>query len=99
MNGTTATVKVRVELFGTPRIHAGATAVELAVPYPANRTRLVATLADRCPALLGHGLKEDLTDLEDGYVFNLNGLAFVGEGDFSLANGDSLLLLSSQAGG
>ena len=99
MNGTTATVSVKVELFGIPRIHAGKTAVELAVPYPANRGSLVVALANRCPALLGHGLKEDLTDLQDGYVFNLNGLAFLGEGDFTLANGDSLLLLSSQAGG
>ncbi len=99
MNGTTATVRVCVELFGTPRIHAGATAVELAVPHPANRGNLVAALAEQCPTLLGHGLKEDLTDLEDGYVFNLNGLAFVGNGDFTLADGDFLLLLSSQAGG
>ncbi len=99
MNGTAATVNVKVELFGTPRIHSGRTAVELAVPHPANRGKLVAALAEQCPALLGHGLKEDLTDLEDGYVFNLNGLNFLGDGDFSLANGDSLLLISSQAGG
>lgn len=99
MKGTTAKVRVKVELFGTPRIHAGTTAVELAVPHPANRAKLVAALAEQCPALLGHGLKEDLTDLEDGYVLNLNGLAFVGEGDFTLADGDSLLLLSGQAGG
>ncbi len=99
MNGTAATVRVKVELFGTPRIHSGTAAVELAVPYPANRGKLVAALAKQCPALLGHGLKEDLTDLEDGYVFNLNGLAFLGEADFTLANGDSLLLISSQAGG
>ena len=99
MSGTATTVRVKVELFGSPRIHAGTTAVELAVPYPANRGSLVAALAEQCPALLGHGLKEDLTDLEDGYVFNLNGLAFLGKGDFTLSDGDSLLLLSSQAGG
>lgn len=99
MNGLTAAVNVKVELFGTPRIHTGTTAVEVAVPHPTNRGSLVAALAEQCPALVGHGLKEDLTGLEDGYVFNLNGLAFVGEGDFTLAEGDSLLLLSSQAGG
>ena len=99
MNGAATTVRVKVELFGTPRLRSGRTAVELAVPYPANRGSLVAALSEQCPALLGHGLKEDLTDLEDGYVFNLNGLAFLGEADFTLANGDSLLLLSSQAGG
>ena len=99
MNGAMAMVRIKVELFGTPRIHCGTTAVELSVPYPANRNSLVATLAEQCPALLGHGLKEDLTGLDDGYVFNLNGLAFLGEADFTLADGDSLLLLSSQAGG
>ena len=97
--GGTATVRVKVELFGTPRIHCGTTAVELAVPYPANRSSVVATLADQCPSLVGHGLKEDLTDLDDGYIFNLNGLTFLGDDDFTLADGDSLLLISSQAGG
>ena len=99
MNGTTATVKVKVELFGTPRLHCGRTAVELAVTHPANREKLVAVLAEQCPSLVGHGLKADLTDLEDGYVFNRNGLAFLGDSDFILDDGDSLLLISSQAGG
>jgi len=99
MNGVTAIVRVKVELFGTPRIHCGTTAVELSVPYPANRNSLVAALAEHCPSLVGSGLKEDLTGLDDGYVFNLNGLAFLGDADFILADGDSLLLLSSQAGG
>ena len=99
MNETTATVRVKVELFGTPRLHCGRTVVELAVPHPANREKLVAVLAEQCPSLVGHGLKADLTDLEDGYVFNRNGLAFLGDGDFMLEDGDSLLLISSQAGG
>ena len=99
MNGGKPTVRVKVELFGTPRIHCETKEVDLAVPYPANRSNLVATLADQCPSLVGHGLKDDLTGLDDGYVFNLNGLAFLGGDDFALADGDSLLLLSSQAGG
>ena len=99
MNGTTASVRVRVELFGTPRIQAGTGEVELAVPYPANRRNLVSALAGKFPTLVSHCLKEDLTDLDDGYVFNLNGLAFLGDEDFTLDDGDSLLLFSSQAGG
>ena len=99
MNGVTAVVRVKVELFGTPRIHCGTTAVELSVSCPANRNSLVAALAEQCPPLVGQGLKEDLTGLDDGYVFNLNGLTFLGEADFILADGDSLLLMSSQAGG
>ena len=99
MSGGTTTVMVKVELFGTPRIHCGRKAVVLAVPHPADRSSLLAALADQCPSLVGHGLKDDLTDLDDGYVFNLNGLSFLGGDDFTLADGDSLLLLSSQAGG
>ena len=99
MSRAAITVGVKVELFGTPRIHCGITAVELAVPYPPNRSSLVAALAEQCPSLVGHGLKADLSDLDDGYVFNLNGLVFLGEADFTLADGDSLLLISSQAGG
>ena len=49
MNGTTATVRVKVELFGTPRIQAGTGEVELAVPYPANRRNLVSALAEEVP--------------------------------------------------
>ncbi|MYC29576.1 MAG: MoaD/ThiS family protein [Chloroflexi bacterium] len=93
------TVSVRVELFGTPRIHSGTNVVDLAVPCPPSRGGVVAALAGKCPALVGHGLKTDLTDLEEGYVFNLNGLAFLGEADFFIKEGDSLLLISSQAGG
>ena len=99
MTVSTATVTVRVELFGTPRIRTGRRQVELSIPQPANRGRLIAALVQECPALVGHGLKEDLTGLEDGFAFNLNGLTFPGESDFILAQGDSVLLISSQAGG
>jgi molybdopterin converting factor small subunit len=99
MNRVEATVRVKVELFGSSRIHCGRAVVELVVPPPANRGKLLSVLAEQCPALVGHGLKEDRSGPEDGYVFNLNGLAFLGEGDFILADGDSLLLLSGQAGG
>jgi hypothetical protein len=48
---------------------------------------------------VGRVLREDLTGLQDGYVFNHNGVAFLRDGVFSLQAGDSLLLLSNQAGG
>ncbi|MCY4366059.1 MAG: MoaD/ThiS family protein [Chloroflexi bacterium] len=99
MTGASATVSVTVELFGSPRILGGAKAFDLAVPAPVSRENLIAALADRCPALVGHGLRDDLTDLEEGYVFNRNGLAFLGDGEFAVEDGDSLLLISSQAGG
>ena len=92
-------IRVTVELFGTPRIRCGRTEVELAVPCQATRSRVIAALADECPGLVGHGIRADMADLEEGFVLNLNGLAFLGEGDFNLSDGDALLLISSQAGG
>ena len=92
-------ISVTIELFGSPRMVGGATALELLIPATASRECLIAALAHRCPALVGHGLKEDLTDLEEGYVFNRNGLTFLGDGEFTFEDGDSLLLISSQAGG
>ena len=99
MTEPTVAISVKVELFGTPRLQSGHAAVELALPCPARRRDLVLALAEACPALVGHGLKEDLSDLEDGYVFNRNGLAFLGAGDFQVEDGDCFLLISSQAGG
>lgn len=99
MTGIAATVQVRVELFGIPQIRSGRRVVELVVPYPASRPLLLAVLSAECPALVGQGIREDLADLQEGYVFNLNGLEFLGEADFALADGDFLLLMSGQAGG
>ena len=99
MTESTIAISVKVELFGTPRIQSGRAAVELSLPFPARRQDLVFALAEECPTLVGHGLKEDLSDLEDGYVFNRNGLAFLGVSDFKVENGDCILLISSQAGG
>ncbi len=92
-------INVRVELFGTPRLRSGLRELNLRLPATADRQDVVSALADACPALVGHGLRADLSDLEAGYVFNRNGLAFWGEGYFAVADGDSLLLISSQAGG
>ena len=60
---------------------------------------MVAALALACPALVGHTIRPDLGDLQDGYLLNRNGVAFLTGDDFHLQPGDSLLLLSSQAGG
>ncbi len=99
MNGERGAVRVKVEVFGAARIRAGAAEVEVLVLPPADRGSLVAALADACPNLVGHGIRNDRTDLEEGYIFNRDGLAFLGEGDFTVRAGESLLLISSQAGG
>ena len=73
--------------------------MDLELPAKTNSNQVIRALAQACPALLGQALKDDLTDLQEGYVFNHNGLAFLDGGDFSLRAGDCLLLLSNQAGG
>jgi molybdopterin converting factor small subunit len=98
MPGAT-TIKVRVELFGTPRLRAGRREVELELPAAARRQQVIQALAQVCPALVGPVLREDSSGLQDGYVFNLNGTAFLSGDTISIQPGDSLLLLSNQAGG
>jgi molybdopterin converting factor small subunit len=93
------TVKISVELFGTPRLRAGRREVKLKLPAEARRQQVIQALAEACPALVGHALREDFSALQDGYVFNLNGTTFLSGDTISLQSGDSLLLLSNQAGG
>ena len=95
----TTVTHVRVELFGIPRIVAGMREVGLAIEAPADRRALLHSLGQACPSLAGKVILADASDLQDGYVFNLNGTAFL-EGEMPrLREGDSLLLLSNQAGG
>lgn len=99
MTEATTAISVTVELFGTPRIQSGRRTIELTLPSQARRGDVVQALGEQCPALVGHGVRADLSDLEDGYIFNRNGLAFLGEKDFMAQGGDCFLLISSQAGG
>ena len=65
----------------------------------ASRREVVLALAEACPELVGHGICEDLSDLDQGFVFNHSGRSFLSGDRFSFQPGDTLLLLSSQAGG
>ncbi len=94
-----ASIRIRVELFGLPRLRSGLRELELDLPSRVSRREVVGALARACPTLVGNGLREDLTDLQDGYLFNRNGTAFLGVEEIGLRSGDCLLLLSSQAGG
>ncbi len=92
-------ITVKVELFGTCRLRSGRQEVSLMLAPEVSRRDLIRTLAQACPALVGSAIREDLDDLEDGYLLNRNGTAFLVEEMLSLRTGDFLLLLSSQAGG
>lgn len=91
MSGTTT---VRVELFGIPRRRAGVACAD------AQGTRLGEVLADlacRFPNLQNACILSGR--LLPGYIANLNGDRFVSDPDTPLHPGDSLLILSADAGG
>ena len=92
-------ITVKVELFGTCRLRSGRDEVSLVLEPEVTRHDLVRALAQACPSLVGSAIRQDLDDLEDGYLLNQNGTAFLGEETLSFEAGDFLLLLSSQAGG
>ena len=94
-------VAVKVELFGIARMKAGVNAVTLSLDTAATVADLARELIHACPALVSAVLLADGA-IADGYVLNRNGLAFLpAEPDalLQLADGDTLLLLSNQAGG
>ena len=92
-------IAVKVELFGTPRLAAGRREVELVLAVESSHREFAAALAQACPALVGKVIRDDLSGLQDGYVLNLNGLAFLRDEPLEVKSGDSLLILSNQAGG
>ncbi len=92
-------VSVKVELFGTARLATGKRAVEVALSRNASRQDFVCALADVCPELVDHVIRPDFTDLQEGYLLNRDGKAFLRGGAISVNPGDTLLIISSQAGG
>lgn len=98
---TDASVAVKVELFGLARMKAGVNAVALSLGPAATVADLARELIHACPGFVGTILLEDGA-IADGYVLNRNGLAFLPAEPgtrLQLADGDTLLLLSNQAGG
>ena len=93
------TVRVSVEMFGTARLACGQRLMEVELPADCSGVALTAALADACPQLVGVALREDMEGLLESYTLNLNGTEFVEGSEVALADGDFLLLFSSQAGG
>ena len=92
-------IAVKVELFGTARLAAGKRAVEVVLPTNASRRDFVSALAAACPQLVDHVLRPDLTDLMEGYLLNRGGRVFLKGDTISVSPGESLLIISNQAGG
>lgn len=98
-------VVITVELFGMARVRAGVSSIPLEVGPRSTVATLLDALAHQCPQLLNDALcvSDDGTiDVADGYALNRNGLVFLPQntdGQLDWVPGESLLLLSNQAGG
>lgn len=86
--------RVIIELFGVPRLRAGVGS--LTVEAATVGEALVA-LGRACPVLLGSVLTGGV--LDPAYTVNINGERFVTDPTTSLAEGDSLILLTMDVGG
>ena len=89
-----------VELFGVARLKAKAGRIPLTLAPGATIRDAFRALADIAPALINTVIASDCHSLTAGFSCNLNGTQFL-PNDFhtELHSGDSLLILSSDAGG
>lgn len=94
-----AAIGCRVELFGLPRLLAHRKEVSLTLPAGATFADVFAALAEQLPVLVGRVISSDRKHLLDGYACNLNGLEFVRSDSASVHPGDTIVILSADAGG
>jgi len=87
-------MSITVEFFGIARQRAGVAALQVEA---ASLRQALRELDAKCPAL--HGVCWDSNGLLPGYIANRGGERFVSDLDTPLAPGESLLILSTDAGG
>ena len=92
-------ISCTVELFGVARLKAKTGRVSLSLPSGADLGAVLAALADQLPALRGSVLSQDASRLGQGFACNVNGEAFVRDMRTLVREGDSVLIVSSDAGG
>ncbi len=88
-----------VELFGVARLVARTPAVALELPHGATFAQLFGELARTLPELVGRVITADRNALMDGYACSVNGREFVRLPEAAVNAGDSILILSADAGG
>lgn len=87
-------MNVLVELYGIPRQRAG---LAQTTAQGVSLGDVLTDLAQRFPALAEDCLRDGR--LQPGVTANLSGNRFISDPDTPLADGDTLLLLSADAGG
>jgi molybdopterin-guanine dinucleotide biosynthesis protein A/molybdopterin converting factor small subunit len=94
-----------IELFGVARLKAKTARVSLTLSAGADLGDALCALAEAVPALVGPVLTHDrhklvqLVRLVPGFACNVNGQTFVRDMRTAVQAGDSILILSSDAGG
>jgi len=92
-------VPCTVELYGVARLLAKTTKVALILPFQAVLSSVFVALATELPVLVGPVIAPDRSRLTAGYACNINGLDFVRDPGFKINPGDSIIIISNDAGG
>jgi molybdopterin-guanine dinucleotide biosynthesis protein A len=88
-----------VELFSVARLVAKTAKVSLALPQEATLSHVFLALAERLPVLVGPVITPDRSSLTTGNACNINGRDFVRDPSVKVHSGDSIFIISADAGG
>lgn len=92
-------VSVTVELFSVARLLAKTRKVSLALPGETTLAYVLSVLAEELPVLVGPVISQDRRSLASGNACNINGKTFVRDPSATVSPGDSIFILSADAGG
>jgi len=92
-------IRCTVELYGMARLLAKTAKVALVLPPQAILSSVFVALAGELPVLVGPVITPERSKLTSGYACNINGLDFVRDLNFKINPGDSVIILSNDAGG
>ena len=91
-------MSIEIEFFGIPRLRAG---VERTTVLPdesqTTLSAVLAAIATQCPDFARDCMHEGR--LRDGYVVSVDGETFTRRDDLPVSSGQSILILSTDAGG
>lgn len=88
-----------VELFSVARLMAKTSKVSLALPQGATLSHVFLALAERLPILVGPVITLERNSLTSGNACNINGKDFVRDPSVKVRAGDSIFIISADAGG
>ena len=93
-------INLTVELFGNSRVITGQKLINLWFSKSeVDISDVIQELGQRFPVLDGKVLDSSTKSLLSSYALNLTGVGFKDAAQIELADGDSILILPSQAGG